>query len=70
MHITGHGVGFRYHESIPMLVPGAEERLEVGMVSSVEPGVYIPGFGGVRIEDNVAVGADGPSFLSTPRTPW
>ena len=70
VHITGHGVGFRYHESMPMLMPGAAGRLEVGMVSSVEPGVYIPGFGGVRIEDNVAVGADGPSFLSTPRTPW
>ena len=53
-----------------MLMPGTEERLEVGMVSSVEPGVYIPGFGGVRIEDNVAVGAHGPVFLSTPRTPW
>jgi Xaa-Pro aminopeptidase len=70
VHITGHGVGFRYHESMPMLMPGAVGRLEVGMVSSVEPGVYIPGFGGVRIEDNVAVGADGPIFLSTPRTPW
>ncbi len=69
-HITGHGVGFRYHEFIPFLAPGAEDKLETGMVSSVEPGIYIDGFGGIRIEDNVAVGADGPVFLSTPRKPW
>ncbi len=70
VHITGHGVGYRYHEFIPFLMPGAEGELEEGMVSSVEPGVYIEGFGGVRIEDNVAVGSQGPDFLSTPRRPW
>lgn len=70
VHITGHGVGWRYHEFIPFIMPGIEGTLEAGMVSSVEPGVYIPGFGGIRIEDNVAVGQDGPIFLSTPRQPW
>lgn len=70
VHITGHGVGLRYHEFIPFLMPNASGTLEKGMVSSIEPGVYIPGFGGLRIEDNVAVGADGPIFLSTPRKPW
>jgi len=70
VHITGHGVGLRYHEFIPFLMPGVTGILEAGMVSSVEPGVYIPGFGGIRIEDNVAVGVDGPVFLSTPRQPW
>jgi len=70
VHITGHGVGLRYHEFIPFLMPGATGTLEAGMVSSVEPGVYIQDFGGIRIEDNVAVGADGPIFLSTPRKPW
>jgi len=70
VHITGHGVGWRYHEFIPFLMPGATGILKTGMVSSVEPGVYIPGFGGIRIEDNVAVGVDGPVFLSTPRQPW
>jgi len=70
VHVTGHGLGFRFHESTPFLMPGATGTLQEGMVSSVEPGVYIPDFGGIRIEDNVAVGKDGPDFLSTPRQPW
>jgi len=70
VHITGHGVGLRYHEFVPFLMPGAAGTLEAGMVSSVEPGVYIPDFGGFRIEDNVAVGIEGPRVLSTPRKPW
>jgi Xaa-Pro dipeptidase len=70
VHITGHGVGLRYHEFIPFLMPGMDGVLEKGMVSSIEPGVYIPDFGGLRIEDNVAVGTEGPIFLSTPRKPW
>lgn len=69
-HITGHGIGLRYHEFVPVLMPGADGILQQGMVTSVEPGVYIDGFGGIRIEDNVAVGAEGPIFLSTPRVPW
>lgn len=51
-------------------MPGIQGILQEGMVTSVEPGVYIEGFGGIRIEDNVAVGKDGPIFLSTPRKPW
>jgi Xaa-Pro aminopeptidase len=70
VHITGHGVGLRYHEFIPVLMPGASGILETNMVCSVEPGVYIPEFGGIRIEDDVAVGDEGPVFLSTPRQPW
>jgi Xaa-Pro aminopeptidase len=70
IHGSGHGVGLRYHESIPSLGPGREEKLVKGMVSSIEPGVYIPDFGGIRIEDNVAVGEEDPIFLSTPRKPW
>lgn len=70
VHITGHGVGHRYHEFIPFLMPGIQGVLKEGMVTSVEPGVYIEGFGGLRIEDNIAVGRDGPIFLSTPRKPW
>ncbi|MDW8065234.1 Xaa-Pro peptidase family protein [Thermoflexus sp.] len=64
-HITGHGVGYRYHEFIPFLAPGVQTALEVGMVCTVEPGVYIPGFGGIRIEDDVTVTSEGPQVLST-----
>jgi Xaa-Pro aminopeptidase len=70
VHVTGHGLGFRFHESTPFLMPSATGTLAEGMVSSVEPGVYIPDFGGIRIEDDVAVGKDAPIFLSTPRKPW
>lgn len=69
-HGTGHGVGYRYHETIPQLGPDNQAILEEGMVTSVEPGVYLPDFGGIRIEDNIAVGSDGPIWLSTCCSPW
>lgn len=49
-HSLGHGIGLEVHES-PRLSPASKERLTQGMVFSIEPGIYIPGFGGVRIED-------------------
>ncbi len=65
-HFTGHGLGFRYHEPFPMLrSDNHDEVLEVGMVTSVEPGIYIEGIGGIRIEDNIAILAEGPSYIST-----
>lgn len=49
-HSLGHGIGLQVHE-LPHLSPRASNLLQEGMVFSVEPGIYIPGFGGVRIED-------------------
>lgn len=59
IHRTGHGLGLDTHEE-PYLVAGNELPLVPGMTFSVEPGVYLPGRFGVRIEDTVAVFEDGP----------
>jgi len=58
IHRTGHGIGLDGHEH-PYLVSGNEERLEPGMAFSIEPGVYLPGRFGVRIEDIAIIGDDG-----------
>ena len=51
-HGLGHGVGLNVHE-MPMVVPSSDHILEEGMIFTVEPGIYLPGWGGVRIEDMV-----------------
>lgn len=65
---TGHGIGLEVHEH-PYLVAGNSMLLEEGMAFSVEPGIYLPGRFGVRIEDIVVVGSDGPVLMNNaPRS--
>jgi Xaa-Pro aminopeptidase len=63
-HSLGHGVGLETHEA-PHLSPRSPELLEEGMVFTVEPGLYLPGVGGVRVEDMVWLAPGGPRLLSS-----
>lgn len=66
-HGLGHGVGLQIHEE-PFFSPTGTSQLAAGYVLTVEPGVYLPGKGGVRIEDTLAVGQDSAeSLTTTPR---
>ncbi len=63
-HRTGHGLGLEGHEP-PYMVEGNAAPLEVGNTFTVEPGIYIQGLGGVRIEDDVLITPDGAESLTT-----
>ena len=64
VHRTGHGLGLEVHEP-PYIVEGNEALLRPGMTFTIEPGIYLPGQGGVRIEDDVLVTPQGAETLTT-----
>ena len=63
VHRTGHGIGMEEHED-PYIVEGNDRPLAVGHAFSVEPGIYLPGRWGMRLEDIVVATADGPDPLN------
>ncbi len=67
IHGLGHGLGLQVHDGGPVLSPRGEERLAEGMVVTVEPGAYVEGYGGVRIEDDVVLTRNGCKLLTDAR---
>jgi Xaa-Pro aminopeptidase len=65
-HGTGHGVGLQIHEP-PMLTQGSVDNISAGSPITIEPGIYLPGRGGVRIEDTIVVGDPARVFTEAPR---
>jgi len=59
----GHGIGLQFHEP-PTLHPASDDVLETGMVFTIEPAIYIPGFGGMRLEENIVVTKSGCEIIT------
>jgi Xaa-Pro aminopeptidase len=66
-HSLGHGLGLEVHEA-PRLAVTAKAPIPTGAVVTIEPGIYLPGWGGVRLEDDVWLSPDGPVLLTDGRT--
>lgn len=63
---AGHGIGLSPHEA-PLFIPGSSDTIEAGDVCALEPGLYVPGIGGVRCEDNYFITGEGPQRLTNFR---